>query len=149
MAMVFAFRVLENGPRNFVLQVNGSDTANSVAATRNGQSNGILVAAGYTPTIHFKVRRILYSLTNCVADLQWHATTNVDLAILSGFGDFTLDAMAGKSSQGIWNDAGVGVTGDIDINTITSATVTAGTNPITSAMSLVLFGLKGTGTPAG
>lgn len=138
MAMAFTYRVLENNARNYILQINGVDAASTTAATRDGSDTGIIAANGYTPTVHLKIRKINYNTNNCVARLQWHATTNVDLAIINGFGVHDL-----KDTQGIWNDGGTGVTGDIDIQTVASATVTAGTNPITASLFLVLYAIKG------
>src|ERR1700759_3419309 len=126
MAMVFTFRVLENNARNYILQVAGVDASSTTAATQDGATTGIIAANGYTPTTHFKVRRILYDTTNCIAQLQWHATSNVNLALLSGYGDYNMTDKFGMSPQGIWNDGGAGVTGDIDLNSVAIATVTAG-----------------------
>lgn len=145
MAMAFNFRVLENSARNYILQVNGVDAVTTVAATQDGTSTGIIAANGYTPTVHFKVRRILYSTFNCVAQLQWHATSNVNLAVLNGFGDLNMTHFFGMNPQGIWNDGGAGVTGDIDLFSVASSAITQGaSNPITASMHLVIFGIKGT-----
>src|ERR1700759_3258629 len=112
MAMVFTFRVLENNARNYILQVAGVDASSTTAATQDGATTGIIAANGYTPTTHFKVRRILYDTTNCIAQLQWHATSNVNLALLSGYGDYNMTDKVGMSPQGLWNDGGAGGTGD-------------------------------------
>lgn len=143
MAMAFTFRVLENGARNYTLQVNAVDASATTVATSNGSSNGIVAANGYAGvTTHFKIRRILYNTVNSIARVQWHATSNVDLVFLNGFGDFNMTDKFGMSPQGFFDDGGAGVTGDIDITSVATSTVAAGNNA-TSAFSLVFFCIKG------
>src|SRR5690348_12372092 len=98
MAMAFTFTVLENSSRNYILQVVGVDTGATTAYTQDGSSSGIIAANGYTPTTSLKVRKIEYNATNCAARLQWHQTTNAELAFLSGFGCLDLE-----DTQGIIN----------------------------------------------
>ena len=141
--MVFSFRVLENNARNYILQAIGADATTTTAATQDGNSTGIIAANGYTPTVHLKVRRILYSTWNCVALLQWHASSNVNLAMLNGYGDLNMTDKLGMSPQGIWDDAGSGISGDIDLYSYALATVTGGSGLVTASMTLVLFCTKG------
>jgi hypothetical protein len=135
MAMAFNYRVLENAARNYILQVEGVDTAATTAYTQDGSATGIIAANGYTPTVHLKVRRIVYNTTNCMARLQWHATANTELINLSGYGTYCI-----RDTQGIFNDNGTGATGDIDLFSIAIATA-SGT--VTAAMSLVIECIKG------
>lgn len=144
MAMAFTFRVLENGARNFILQVNGADAVTTTAATSDGTSNGILNANSITPTVHNKVRRITYNTLNCTARLQWHATTNVDLAYFTGYGEFDMIWPGNLGNMGIWDDGGTGVTGDIDLASFATNTVTGGAGLLTAAMTLLIYGVKGT-----
>ncbi|MDB5607789.1 MAG: hypothetical protein JWP25_4689 [Bradyrhizobium sp.] len=139
MAMAFTFSVLENGPRNYVLHIVGVDTAATTAYTSDGSSNGVVAANGYTPTTSLKVRRIVYNTTNCMARLQWHQTTNAELANLSGYGTVDL-----RDTQGLINPKGTGSTGDIDLSSIAIAAVASGT--VTAAMSITLECVKGAGT---
>jgi hypothetical protein len=142
MAQTYSFRVLENAARNYILQVNATDAVTTTAGTTNGTSTGIIAANGYTPTIHLKISRVLYNTTNCVAQLQWHATTNTVIASLSGFGDFSLYEMASRSTF-INNDQGTGATGDIDLQSFAIGTVTGGAGLVTASLSLILFCIKG------
>lgn len=146
MAMAFTYQALENGPRNLVLAINGADGANTTAGTQNGSVSGIFNAASITvPTVKYKVTRILYSSFNCVTRLQWHATSNVDLFILGqNFGDVRFDLMANKGLAGINNNAGTGVTGDIDLLTTPLTALTAAGGGVTAAVSIILYGTKGT-----
>lgn len=143
MAMAFTFRVLENNARNYILQVNGADASSTTVATSNGSTNGIVAANGYAAvTTHFKIRRIIYNTVNSIARVQWHATANVDLVLLNGFGDWNMTDKLGVSPMGFQDDGGAGVTGDIDITSVATATVAAGNNA-TSTMSLVFHCIKG------
>jgi hypothetical protein len=145
MAMAFTYQLLESGPRNLVLAINGVDAASTTAGTQDGTQAGIFNAAGVTvPGVHYKVTRILYSSFNCVTRLQWHATSNVDLAILGqNYGDLNFDLKTSKSIAGISNNAGTGVTGDIDIFTTPLTTLTAASGGVTASVSIILYGTKG------
>ena len=147
MAMAFTYQVLAKSARNLVLQVNGVDAATVTGGTQDGSQAGIFNAAGISPvpTAHYKVTRLLWSAFNCVARLQWHATSNVDLAILTNtYGDINFDLMTAKSVAGINNNAGAGVSGDIDIFTTPLNTLTAAGGGVCAAISLTLFGTLGT-----
>lgn len=139
MAMAFTFSVLENSTRNYILQVTGVDTATTTAWTLDGTSNGIIAANSYTPTTSLKIRRIVYNTTGCMARLQWHQTTNAELANISGYGSVDL-----RDTQGMINPKGAGSTGDIDLTSIATSANTAGT--VTAAMTLVIEMVKGVGT---
>lgn len=143
MAMTFNNRVLENGARHFILQVNGVETATTVGGTQDGSATGIIAAAGYTPTAHLKVRRINYSTFNCVLNLQWHATSNVNLAAVAGAGDIRMNDNLGAAAMGIWDDGAAGVTGDIDIFTTPLTSVTAASGGVTASVTAILFCIKG------
>jgi len=136
MAMSFTFSVIENSARNYILEITGVDTAATTAYTSDGTSNGIVAANGYTPTTSLKVRRIVYNTTNCMARLQWHQTSNAELANLSGYG--TVDI---RDTQGMINPKGAGSTGDIDLSSIAIAAVASGT--VTAAMTLIIECTKG------
>lgn len=137
MAMAFTFQVLENSARNYILSINGVDTATTVAGTAYTTQAGIIAANGFTPTTSFKIRRLVYNTTNCVARFQWHATTNVDFLTLSGFGNFDL-----WNTPSLINSKAAGATGDIDVivSTIGAVTTAGGS---TAAMTIVLEAIKG------
>lgn len=138
MAMAFAFQVLENSARNYILSVNGVDAASTTAATTDGNSAGIIAANGYTPTTSLKVRRVVYNTTNCVVRFQWHATTNVELLNLSGYGIFDL-----WNTPSLINSKATGATGDIDILTYPINTVTGGAGLFTAGFTMVIEAVKG------
>jgi hypothetical protein len=138
MAMAFTFEVLENSARGYILHVVGVDTATTTAFTSDGSSTGIVAANGYTPTTSLKVRRVVYNMTNCMARLQWHQTTNAELINLSGYGSYDV-----RDNQGIINPKGTGSTGDIDLTTYPIAAVTSGAGVVTATMSFTLECIKG------
>jgi hypothetical protein len=139
--LTFSYEVIENGPRNFIFVANGVDATTTVAFTAEATVTGIIAAAGYTPTTHLKVRRLLWSLGNCAIRLQWHQTANVDLLFLSGFLNWDM-----KNTQGIVNPNGTGSTGDIDLIAIPTAAVTAGAGIVTATASIYFECIKGVGT---
>jgi hypothetical protein len=138
MAMAFAFQVLENSARNYILSINGFDAATTVAATVNGTSNGIIAANGYAAvTTGLKIRRLVYNTTNCVVRFQWHATANVDFLNLSGYGNYDL-----WNTPSLINSKAAGATGDIDIAVSNIAGVTTA-GGLTAAFTIVMEAIKG------
>lgn len=142
--MAFSYEVLENSARNFVFVANGVDTTTTVAFTAEATVGGLIAAAGYTPTTHLKVRRVVHTLGNCLIRLQWHQTTNVDLLILAAGREWDF-----RNTQGIPNPLGTGSTGDIDSITIPTAAVSSGTGIVTATASILFECIKGIGTAAG
>lgn len=146
--MAFTYDVLHNGPRELIFTAIGIDTTTTVAFTSEAAVTGIIAAAmtatsnTYTPSVHNKVRRILYSTTNCAIRLQWHQTSNVELITLNGYGDWNANLLYG-GSQGLTNPNGTGSSGDIDSITIPVAAVTAGAGVVTAAASLQFYIIKG------
>lgn len=145
--LAFTYEVLENGPREFIFTAAGIDTTTTVAFTAESAITGIIAAAvtaastTYAPSVHNKVRRILYSTTNCFLRLQWHQTSNADFLALGGsasWGDWN-----SKDCQGITNPNGTGSTGDIDVTVIPIAAVSSGTGVVTAAASLQIYLVKG------
>lgn len=109
-------RIIENSSRNLVTEHIYLGT-NGTAASDNEGTFAAPVSKLFTPfsftsatiTPHLKVRRIIYNISpNCEVVALWIATTNVMIANLQGFGDYDM-----QDTQGIINDAGAGVTGDI------------------------------------
>lgn len=155
--MAFTYEVLHNGPRELVFLATGIDATTTVAFTSEAAVTGIIAAAmtatsnTYTPTVHNKLRRLIYSTTNCAIRLQWHQTSNADLLTVGGaasWGDWNTNLLF-SGSQGITNPNGAGSTGDIDSITIPIAAVSSGAGIVTAAASLMFYITKGTGTTAG
>lgn len=139
MAMSFTYAVLENSARNYILQIVGVDTGTTTAFTSNGSATGIVAANGYAGvTPHLKVRRIVYNATNCAVRMQWHQTSNAELANIAGYGEFCVD-----DTQGLINPNGTGSTGDIDLLTYPIAAVTSGSNIISAMFTMVVECVKG------
>lgn len=143
MAFSYSFRVLENGARDMILQVQAFDSSTGAIASGAGTtSNGILNANSLPLSTHTKVRRLLFTVSpSVIVRVQWHATSNVDIALLAANGDYNLD-YARSGCQGIFDDGGSGVTGDIDIAPFYATAATGASGP--SSFSFVLFMVKGT-----
>lgn len=133
-------RVIENGPRDLIIEFVGYDSApvaNTVVengVTKVGQSTYNLTLS------HTKVRRILASVTNCVVQIVWDGATPTNLAVLGGntIGDYNLDP-ARAGTQGIWNDATT-PTGNI-LFTTTEQQVATSVGP--AGYTITLFMVKG------
>lgn len=139
MAMSFTYSVLENGSRNLILHVVGVDTSTTTAYTSDGAvATLIATGASYTPTTSFKVRKITYNFTNCVARLQWDQTTDAEAININGYGHYNL-----KDNQGLINPKGTGSTGDLILTTYPIAAVTAGAGIVTAMFSMTLECIKG------
>jgi len=123
-------RVLENGARNLVIQcTNFSDGTGETNVTK-------VSAATYGLTASSKIRMIDFVVPTGLVQVQWKASSNVDAAILAGTG--TLWHL--RDTQGIWNDAGSGVTDDITFTTQGFKAVATAA----SGYNIILYIIKGT-----
>lgn len=145
MANTIVNRILENGSRVLITEhVLYSSTG--VAADNEGALatpvSKLFTPFSFTATtlgVHLKVRRIIYNISpNCEVTVEWVATTPILVANLQGFGDYDL-----QDTQGIINDAGAGVTGDIAFFTQFPAAATT-TFPPSGGYTIVLQMIKGT-----
>lgn len=125
-------QTIENGPRNLVMKfTNVSDGTGESAVVK-------VDASTFTPalTTSLKVRRIEYNITGGAVRMLWDATTDVTFAYLTGYGNLDL-----TDTQGIVNNAGAGVTGDILFTT--SGFIAAGASNPASGYTITLFMVKG------
>lgn len=159
MALGFTYNVLHNGQRELVFNAAGIDTATTVAFTAESAITGVIAAAmtatsnTYTPTVHNKIRRVLFSTQNCFLRIQWHQSSNVDTLVLGGssaWGDYNLAAPfagAGFGSQGLFGPNGAGATGDLDITVVPIAAVSSGSSIVTAGANLTFWISKGIQSP--
>jgi len=136
MADTVASQIIENGPRRFVIKLtNFSDgTGESNVTKVTAAQLGATAANGLQ---HAKLRKVEYAVPTGLVQIQWKASTNVDAVILSG--THTLDF---SDTQGIQNDAGSGVTGDVTLTTQGFKAVATAA----SGYTIVLYFIKGIGT---
>lgn len=100
--------LLDDSKRTVIkVVIPGGGDANISAATIVDVS--ALVGAPATVAIE----KIDFSIYNCAATLIWDATADVNCAILSGTGVFEY-----RSGAPLVNNAGAGVTGDVQLSTI-------------------------------
>ncbi len=124
MANTNASQLLTNNDRNavflFTSYTDGSTQENGtkVDATASGPLaftyNGQIVAPG----IHLKIVRVRYDVHGMALRIQWHASSNQDALILTGFGKFDFKDIGGIQNPAAANQAGLtGSTGSIDFLT--------------------------------
>jgi hypothetical protein len=113
MANVVTTQTLLDGPRNIVILLTGVlDTSNEAKNTKVDISTFAAKTNGDTPT-RVTVQEIVYTVSgNLKVLLNWDATTDVTFAALSGQGE-----LCAEEYGGIKNNAGAGVTGDIELST--------------------------------
>ncbi len=136
MADTVASQIIENGPRRFVIKLtNFSDGTGESNVTKVTAANlGASTAAGFA---HAKIRKVEYAVPTGLVQLQWKASSNVDALILSG--THTMDF---EDVQGVLNDAGAGITGDLTLTTQGFKAVATAA----SGYTIVLYFIKGVGT---
>lgn len=131
MADTVATQIIENGARNLVMKfTNLSDGT--------GESNVVKVdvSALDVSTTSLKIRRVIYNVTGGGVLIEWDATTDQQIAYLSGYGKIDL-----RDTQGIFNPNAAGNTGDILFTT--SGFVAAGASNPASGYTIVLEMIKG------
>ena len=131
MADTVSSQTIEDGPRNLVMKfTNVSDgTGESDVVKVDVSALGVSITS-------LKVRKIEYNVTGGAVRIEWDATTDVVLAYLSGYGTYYL-----KDTQGAFNPAGTGNTGDILFTT--SGFIAAGASNPASGYTITLFMTKG------
>jgi hypothetical protein len=111
-----ATQILNDGPRNTVAKVTGD----FLGASPPGQTTIITASlltsmlpgfAGSFPPTLLRIDHIDYSITDgVIVQLLWNATTDVPIVELYGRGK-----IASHHYGGLQNNAGAGVTGNIDL----------------------------------
>lgn len=136
MADTVASQIIENGPRRFVIKLtNFSDGTGESNVTKVTAAN--LGASTANGLAHAKIRKVEYAIPTGLVQLQWKASSNVDALILGG--THTMDF---GDTQGIQNDAGAGITGDLTLTTQGFKAVATAA----SGYTIVLYFIKGIGT---
>lgn len=64
------------------------------------------------------IERINYSVSGMVARLLWDATSDVTIVDLQGDGEMDFDKGPCREFRGLTNNAGAGITGDINLTTV-------------------------------
>lgn len=102
-----------DGARNAVFNV--TDFSDGTGLTNYNVTN-VASLSPTNPGVHLKLKKIQYAIQGMSVRVQWAASTNIDIVILSP-GENVIDYTR-LYSGGISNDAGAGVTGDIVLTTI-------------------------------
>ncbi len=122
-AFAITKQTLHDGPRNLVVKTHlvGDDTdAASVLLINASDYSNPTPGVGAS----LKIMKIWYSLAGFDVELEWDASSNVDIITLAAGTTDTLDF---SSIGGLINNAGSGVTGDIDFTTTAVAALEDGT----------------------
>jgi hypothetical protein len=106
MADAVSTQTLVNGERNAVVKLTNTSDGTGESAVKK-------VDASDLGATSLKIKRIRYSVAGMVARLLWDADTDVTIVDLQG--DGVLDC---EGFGGLINNAGAGVTGDINLTTI-------------------------------
>ncbi len=113
MAVTPTLQTLLDGPRNVVVKIHlvgdGTDAASAALINAQAYSNPTPGAGA-----SLKIMKIWFSLAAFDVELEWDASSNVDIITLGGGTTDTLDF---SPFGGLINNAGSGITGDIDFTT--------------------------------
>jgi hypothetical protein len=108
MADAVASQTLVDGAKNVVMKFTSvSDGTGESAVTK------VDVSALTGAPSRVKINKIHYSTSGMIVRLLWDATTDVTILELQGEGCFDATGFGG-----LYNNAGTGVTGDIQLTTI-------------------------------
>lgn len=131
MADTVSSQTIENGTRNLVMKfTNVSDGTGEADVVKVDVSVlGVSITS-------MKIRKIEYNVTGGAVRIEWDATTDVVAAYLSGYGEMDL-----TDTQGMFNPAGTGNTGDILFTT--SGFIAAGASNPASGYTITLYMIKG------
>lgn len=106
-------QIILNAARNIVLKrTNLSDGTGETGATMIDATSATYAVQGVAPGIHLKVTRIRYDIKGGMVNLQWDASSAVDMLDLGGFGTFDMKDFAGLTVPVV-----AGATGSILITT--------------------------------
>lgn len=144
MADVVTSQTLENGPRFAVVKFTnlsdgtGESGVTKVNATSSGTFGVVIQGNTVYPGVNLKVVDVWYNVANMALRVQWHASSNVDMMVLQGFGHWQFLNQRG-GIQGLVCPSAAGITGSIDFTTVDQAAGAAGAPPgnYTVIMTLV------------
>lgn len=106
--MAATVQIIEDGPRNAIIKVTIALANAAVMVVTESTMSGAV--AGATTPRKFSINKIQWSLTGAIATLSWDATADVVIADLCvGWGEI-------DCPEGIPNNAGAGVTGNIQLD---------------------------------
>lgn len=125
MADAVTSQLIDFGPRRVVYKFTnvsdgtGENGVIKVNATSSGPLGVSVQGQTFYPGTHLKIVDMMYDVRTMAVRMQWEATSNVDIFILSGQGAgpfMLLDSRAGFG--GIPNTMAAGATGSIAFTTI-------------------------------
>jgi hypothetical protein len=124
MVDVVSTQILENGPRFIVTKftslsdATGESGVTKLNATSSGPYGVVFQGNTIYPGIHLAVVAVWFSVTGMALRVQWHATSNVDMMVLSQADNWQFLDLGRGGFGGLTPPTGVtGITGSIDFTT--------------------------------
>lgn len=127
-------QIIENGSRNLIYKFTNISDGTGESAVKKVDATALAL------TTSLKVRKIEYNVTSGAVQMLWDASTDVTFAYLTGYGCIDLE-----DTQGVFNNAGAGVTGNI-LFTTSGFNAANGTSPAAtpaSGYTIFLYMIKG------
>lgn len=125
MADLVTSQILENGPRFIVAKftnlsdATGENGVTKINATSSGPFGVVFQGNTIYPGLHLAVTRVFFSVTGMALRIQWHATVNADMLILSQSDNWNFPGDQMRGFGGLTVPAGLaGATGSIDFTTV-------------------------------
>lgn len=146
MADVVTSQILENGPRFAVAKFTslsdgtGEAGVTKVDATASGTLGVVFQGQTFFPGVNLKVVDLWYNVANMALRIQWHASSNVDMAVLEGNGHWKFLHQRG-GFQGLVCPTVAGATGSIDFTTTDQ--VAGGPNVPPGSYTIIMTLVKG------
>ena len=120
MADAVTSQTLSDGATTAVMKFTNISDGNGESAVKKVDVSALTASPTAAACARVHITQIWYAISGMRIDLEWDASTNVKALILGG--GVTLEPTVGhldfRSFGGIKNNAGGGITGDIDLTTI-------------------------------
>ena len=120
MADAVTSQTLTDGDRTAVMKFTNISDGNGEASVKKVDVSTLTASPTGAACSRVHITQVWYAISGMRIDLEWDATTNVKALILGG--GVALEPTVGhldfRSFGGIKNNAGSGITGDLDLTTL-------------------------------
>ena len=120
MADAVTSQTLSDGATTAVMKFTNISDGNGEASVKKVDVSTLTASPTGAACSRVHITQVWYAISGMRIDLEWDATTNVKALILGG--GVTLEPTVGhldfRSFGGIKNNAGSGITGDLDLTTL-------------------------------
>ena len=119
MADAVTSQTLSDGATTAVMKFTNISDGNGESSVKKVDVSALTASPSGSACTRVHITQVWYAISGMRIDLEWDATSNVKALILGG--GVTLEPTVGhldfRSFGGIKNNAGSGITGDIDLTT--------------------------------